>query len=290
MNDLLWLANHPLWGNVVGIPSSRDPDTPEGLESRLSIEIHRIPAELPHSTELELKKLCRTRMDFGRASVLKLLRGLPTSQKVLRPLEPRLYLYSTKFEFGSPLGGGGLNLIFFTLSAGGSTGVFIGGVRRCFGRRLGVWGPLVRPVGHATWPGGQVSLHCLWALDTLSTTSAGHIDKTVFGNTPTHGWLAKVVWPVGHSLARLSLCFVPHRPSMSYCLWLCLILDIMKTCMDFGSYGAFPSSDVLEMVGQQNSWNSLVISNYLLYLEWNIGMLMVNIRILWLPTPPCTHT
>jgi hypothetical protein len=91
----------------VGIPSSRDPNTPEGLESRLSIEIRRIPAELPHSTELELKKLCRTRMDFGRASVLKLLRGLPTSQEVLRPLEPRLYLYSTKFEFGSPLGGRG---------------------------------------------------------------------------------------------------------------------------------------------------------------------------------------
>jgi hypothetical protein len=37
--------------------------------------------------------------------------------------------------------------------------------------------------------------------------------------------------------------------------------------MDFGSYDAFPSSDVLEMVDQQNSWNSLVISTYHLYLE-----------------------
>jgi hypothetical protein len=37
--------------------------------------------------------------------------------------------------------------------------------------------------------------------------------------------------------------------------------------MDFGSYGAFPSSDVIEMVDQQNMWNSLVISTYLLYLE-----------------------
>jgi hypothetical protein len=37
--------------------------------------------------------------------------------------------------------------------------------------------------------------------------------------------------------------------------------------MDFGLYGAFPSSDVPEMVDQQNSWNSLVISTYLLYLE-----------------------
>jgi hypothetical protein len=46
-----------------------------------------------------------------------------------------------------------------------------------------------------------------------------------------------------------------------------LILDIMKICMGFGPYGAFPSSNVPEMVDQQNSWNSLVISTYLLYLE-----------------------
>jgi hypothetical protein len=37
--------------------------------------------------------------------------------------------------------------------------------------------------------------------------------------------------------------------------------------MDFGPYDAFPSSDVLEMVDQQTSWNSLVICTYLLYLE-----------------------
>jgi hypothetical protein len=73
MNDLLWLANHPLRGNVVGIPTSWDPDTPEGLESLLSVRIHRIPAELPHSTKLELEKLYRTRMDSDRAFMLKLL-------------------------------------------------------------------------------------------------------------------------------------------------------------------------------------------------------------------------
>jgi hypothetical protein len=50
--------------------------------------------------------------------------------------------------------------------------------------------------------------------------------------------------------------------------------------MDFDPYGAFPSSDVPVMVDQQNSWNSLVISTHLLYLEWNIGMLAVNICIL----------
>jgi hypothetical protein len=56
--------------------------------------------------------------------------------------------------------------------------------------------------------------------------------------------------------------------------------------MDFGTYGVFPSSDVSEMVDQQNSWNSLVISTYLLYLERNIGMLAINICIL---RPPTTY-
>jgi hypothetical protein len=37
--------------------------------------------------------------------------------------------------------------------------------------------------------------------------------------------------------------------------------------MYFGLYDAFPSSDVPKMVNQQNSWNSLAISTYLLYLE-----------------------
>jgi hypothetical protein len=53
---------------------------------------------------------------------------------------------------------------------------------------------------------------------------------------------------------------------MSYYLRLSLVLDIMKICMDFGPYDAFPSSDVPEMVDQQNLLNSLVIGTYLLYL------------------------
>jgi hypothetical protein len=36
--------------------------------------------------------------------------------------------------------------------------------------------------------------------------------------------------------------------------------------MGFGTYDAFPSSDIPEMVDKQNSWNSLVIRTYLLYL------------------------
>jgi hypothetical protein len=39
----------------VGIPASQNPDTPEGLEQRLSVEIHRILAELLHSSNLELR-------------------------------------------------------------------------------------------------------------------------------------------------------------------------------------------------------------------------------------------
>jgi hypothetical protein len=70
MNDLLWLANDPHRGNVVAMSTSRDPNTIEGLESRLSVGIHKIPAELPHSNELELRKLGRIWMDSGRASVL----------------------------------------------------------------------------------------------------------------------------------------------------------------------------------------------------------------------------
>jgi hypothetical protein len=86
-------------------------------------------------------------------------------------------------------------------------------------------------------------------------------------------------WPADPTLAQLGLDFVPHHSLMSYCLWLCLILYIMKICMDFSSYDAFLSSDVPEMGDQQNSWNSLVISTYLLYLEWNVDMLAVDICI-----------
>jgi hypothetical protein len=86
------------------------------------------------------------------------------------------------------------NLTLFTLFVGGNTMVFIGGVRRCCGQRLGVWGPLVKPVGQATWSCNQVSsLHYLWALDTLSTASTRHVDKMIFGNAPTYGLSAKVI-------------------------------------------------------------------------------------------------
>jgi hypothetical protein len=88
----------------VGIPTRQDPDTPEGLKNRLSGGISKIRVELPHSIDLELRKLHQIRMDSGRTSALELLRGLPTSREVLRPSEPHLSLYSTKNELGSTIG------------------------------------------------------------------------------------------------------------------------------------------------------------------------------------------
>jgi hypothetical protein len=111
--------------------------------------------------------------------------------------------------------------------------VFIGGVRRCCDRRLGALGPLGSHVS-------SLHRHSDIGYSTYPLTlTCGEI---VFGNVPTHS-----------------------RPTKE--MWLCLILDIMKICMEFGPYGAFPSSDVPEMVDQQNSWNSLVIGTYLLYFE-----------------------
>jgi hypothetical protein len=75
------------------------------------------------------------------------------------------------------------------------------------------------------------------------------------------------VGPAGSTLGLLGPGFLPHHFPMSYSLRLHLVLDILKICMDFSPYDAFLSSDVPEVVDQQNSWNSLVISTHLLYLE-----------------------
>jgi hypothetical protein len=77
------------------------PQTPKGLESQLFVRIHIIPVVLSHSTEPELRKLHQTRMDSGIASVLELLRGLPKSQEILQPSEPRLSLYSIRMNLGA---------------------------------------------------------------------------------------------------------------------------------------------------------------------------------------------
>jgi hypothetical protein len=64
-------------------------------------------------------------------------------------------------------------------------------VRRCYGRRLGAWGPLDRLAGHATWPGDQVSsLHHL-----------SHIGYSSYRLTLTRGgngfWKCVNTWPAG---------------------------------------------------------------------------------------------
>jgi hypothetical protein len=151
-----------------------------------------------------------------------------------------------------------------------------------------------------------LSLSLLYKNELGSTILAKPHLKMVFGIVPTHGlshigyssyrltltrgengfWKCANKWPAGHTLAQLILCLMPLHFLVSYCLWLCLILDIMNICMDFGPYGVSPSSDVPEMVDLQNSQNSLVIGTYLLYLEWNVGMLVVNICIFWPPIAP----
>jgi hypothetical protein len=95
------MVNHPLRGNVTGILTSQNPNTPEGLERQLSVGTCRIPAKLPHLTELELRKLHRARTDSDRASMLELLRGLLTSREVLQLSEPHLSLYSTRMNLGA---------------------------------------------------------------------------------------------------------------------------------------------------------------------------------------------
>jgi hypothetical protein len=149
-------------------------------------------------------------MDFGRASALELLRGLPTSRDVLRPSKPHISLYSTKIEFRSPLGGGGLDLTFSTPSARRSKRVFIGGLCRCLGRSLGSGGLLIKPASNLTWPGGQA----LWR------HHLSHIGYPSCRLKLTHvedGFCKYAEpWPTGPTLARLGLGFVPRYPLVSY--------------------------------------------------------------------------
>jgi hypothetical protein len=88
MNDILWLANHPLRGNITGILTRQNPDTLEGLGGQLSVGVHRILAELQHSTKLELKKPYWTQMDSSGATTRT--PDKPGSPPVLRTSPPSL--------------------------------------------------------------------------------------------------------------------------------------------------------------------------------------------------------
>jgi hypothetical protein len=155
--------------------------------------------------------------------------------------------------------------------------------------RWSEWAPPLIWGGNKPYP-GRLALHMAERPPNSSSTEFGHRIPRASTLLETLA-KQKLKWHqhlTGPTLARFGPGFVPHHPLVSYSPWLCLILDTLKICMDFGPYDAFPSSDLPEMVDQQNSWNSLVINTYFLYLEWNVGMLAVNICILWPPTP-LTH-
>jgi hypothetical protein len=64
--------------------------------------------------------------------------------------------------------------------------------------------------------------------------------KMVFGNVSGPGRPAKGVGPTDPTFGWLGPGLEPHCPFVSYCPLTPLILDIIKTCMDVGPYGAFP--------------------------------------------------
>jgi hypothetical protein len=177
--------------------------------------------------------------------MLELLWALLTSQEVLRPSEPRLSVYSANNELGSTIWSQ-TSLSSHHLS-GRTWGVFIGCEEDLHRKLEVVW--ITWMAGRSyTWPVGQPSP------PSGITDLVWHVYEMVFDNTSNPGWLAKEVGPVGPTLSRLGPGFLPHHSLVSYCLWLCFILDMMKICMDFGPYHASPSSDVPEMVDRQNSW------------------------------------
>jgi hypothetical protein len=113
------------------------------------------------------------------------------------------------------------------------------------------------------------------SLDTLLADLSWHVLNTDFKKTPNCGRLAgQGVGPAGTTLGQLGPGFLLRHLLVSYYLRLPLVLDIMKICMNFGPYDVFLSFDIPEMVDQQNSWNSLIIGTYLLYLVWNVVMLL----------------
>jgi hypothetical protein len=104
-------------------------------------------------------------------------------------------------------------------------------------------------------------------------------------------WKGDKPWPTGQEggTGRPHFCF--SRP------WLCatsspyVILSVTtpgfghnEDMYGFWSVWCFSIIWGSWIVNQQTSWNSLVISACLLYLEWNVGMLAVNLWILWPPT------
>jgi hypothetical protein len=84
----------------VGISTSQNPNTPEGLESWLSVEILRIPAELLHSTDYSMENSVepkRILVELLRSSYEECSRpaGRPSGPQSLTTLPTRLRLAAT---------------------------------------------------------------------------------------------------------------------------------------------------------------------------------------------------
>jgi hypothetical protein len=154
--------------------------------------------------------------------VLELLGGLPTSWEVLQPSKPRLSLLYKEWTWEHYRK---LNLTFFTpYTEGDMEGIN----SRWGGYPPQAWGGLEHMDGR---PANLLGLHRLRAPLTYSTDLPWHVYEIDFENTLNPGWPTKEVGPANPTLARFSLGFVPCHPLTSYCLWLYLILDIMKICM-----------------------------------------------------------
>jgi hypothetical protein len=154
MNDLLWLPNHPLRANVMG-NTSRAPNTPEGLESRL----------FDRASALDRTRVQKTpsnpngfRQSF-RARATPRTPDKPGSPPALRTLPLSLLYKEWTWEHYRKL-----NLTFFTPFAGRSMGVFIGGLSQCFGWK---WGLRAHFSSCPTSMGG-------WAAKFLGHTNFGH--------------------------------------------------------------------------------------------------------------------
>jgi hypothetical protein len=83
-----------------------NPDTPEGLGSWPSVGIHRIPAELSHSTELEIKNSIEPEqilVELPRSSYSKDSRQARKSSSPQNLTSPLSLLY--KNELRSTIGG-----------------------------------------------------------------------------------------------------------------------------------------------------------------------------------------
>jgi hypothetical protein len=177
---------------------SRDPDTPDWLESWLSVWIHRIPVELLHLTDLELKRLSnpnRFRQSF-RARAIPRTPDKQGSPPALRTFPLSLLYKEWTWEHYRKL-----NLTFSTLSTERSMGVFIRGLSLCFGWKWGSGGgggtfPTSRPARMARQP----------SFMTAPTLGIGYpVHRPYLTRWQSKIWKGTNTWSAGPTLARVGL-------------------------------------------------------------------------------------